>query len=123
MVGQQSNDDRVELEGIRCATVLDGVVDDSVQQELAAALRVVLGLSGFQCVFQLREFHLRDGDDDLVLGLELMVDRALCHSDRVSDHLIRRGANAMLGEQVQAAAFSVRICGALRDVDPRRAVG
>ena len=53
------------------APVLDGVVDDSVQQELAAALRVVLSLSGFQRILQLREFHLRDGDDDLVLGLEL----------------------------------------------------
>ena len=42
-----------------------------------------------------------DGDDDLVLGLELVVDRGLRDADGVGDHLERGPAHPVPAEQVE----------------------
>jgi hypothetical protein len=44
-----------------------------------------------------------NGQDDLVLGVVLVVDGRLGHAERVRDHLQRGAADAVLGEQASAA--------------------
>jgi hypothetical protein len=81
-----------------------GEVDDTGDQRVARAFRVWLGLGGVHGGFQPGELGLRGGDDDLVLGLELVVDGRLRHPDGIGDHLQRGTADAVLGEQARGGA-------------------
>ena len=53
---------------------------------------------GDRC-FEPANWFFHGGDDDLVLGPELVIDGRLGHSDGVGDHLKRRTADAMLAEK------------------------
>ena len=50
---------------------------------------------------QTREHDLGDGQDDLVLGVVLVVDGRLRHAERVRDHLQRGPADAVLGKEAE----------------------
>ena len=69
---------------------------------------------------QLHELELDRGDDDLVLGLELVVDRRLRDADGIGDHLQRRAARRRVGEQVErrgdGASLGAVLSGADRNV-------
>ena len=57
---------------------------------------------GLRCVerdLEPGELGFRRGEDDLVLGGELVVDGRLGDTDLVGDHLERRPADAVIGEQ------------------------
>src|ERR1700749_3638266 len=52
MTGQQTNEYRIELKGVRPLAVLDSVIDNTVQQQLAGDVGIILGLCGFQGVVE-----------------------------------------------------------------------
>ena len=60
------------------------------------------------------ELGFRRGEDDLVLGGELVVDRRLRHTDRVGDHLERRPADAVVGEQRECGGDDPGLRGGVR---------
>ena len=68
-------------------------------QHLARSRAGPLGFRGGHGRLETREHDLGDGEDDLVLGVVLVVDGRLRHADRVRDHLQRGPADAVLGEQ------------------------
>ena len=68
---------------------------------VAAPGPVGLGLGRVERRLEPGQLDLGDREDDLVLGLELVVDRRLRDADGVGDHLQRRAAHAVLGEQVE----------------------
>ena len=68
-------------------------------QHLARSRAGSLGFRGGHGRLQTREHDLGDGEDDLVLGVVLVVDGGLRDADRVRDHLQRGPADAVLGEQ------------------------
>ena len=71
-----------------------------VTQGVACPLPRRLGLSGFDDRLQPRQLVLGGGQDDLFLGLVLVVHGRLGHTDLVGDHLQRGPPDTVLGEQV-----------------------
>jgi hypothetical protein len=51
----------------------------------------------------------------LVFGLELVVDSGFRDTERIGDHLQRRSADAVIGEQVQRGDRDSGLGGATRD--------
>ena len=82
----------------RCATA-ESITWASTSSR--ARVRIRLGVGRVERDLQLHELDLDRGDDDLVLGLELVVDRRLRHADGVGDHLERRAVDPVLGEQAE----------------------
>ena len=105
----------------------DRRIDHLGEHDLARPLRVGLGIGRVERGLQLHELDLDRGDDDLVLGLELVVDRRLRHAEGVGDHLERRAVHTVVGEQPErgrdrpGSAPSLRRTSANRCVDPARA--
>ena len=62
----------------------------------------------------LQMIDLGGGDHDLVLGLELVYIRRLRHPDRVGDHLQRRAAHAVVGEELDRSRDDASLRLALR---------
>ncbi len=120
MVRQQADEDRVELQGVGRVPVFDGVIDDPFEEQFAPPIRRFLGLGGCQRVVQFGEFHLRDGDDDVVLGLELMVDSTFRDADRVGDHPVRRRADTVFGEKLERGVEDALLCRAAVGSHPAR---
>ncbi len=71
-------------------------------------------LGGLECVLKLGELHLRHRDDDLVLGLELVVDGAFRDSGGIGDHLIGRRAYAVFSEELQCRTQGTHLRGGAR---------
>lgn len=71
---------------VLAAPRLDGQLDDAIQQQLTRLGRMVVRLGGFQGPFQATEFAFGERDDDLFLGLELVIDGRLGDADGVGDH-------------------------------------
>ncbi len=99
VVGEQPDDHRVELQGGGRPASFDGHVDDAGEQHFAGPWPGLLGLSGLQRIVEPAELPLGQRDDDLFLGLELVIDGRLGDADRVGDHLQRRAADAVVGDQ------------------------
>ena len=87
MVGEEAHDDWIAEEGALHTTAFDREVDDTDDQHVARPSTGRLGLGGFDPRFDIREFGLGGSDDDLFLGVELVVDGRRRHADGVSDHL------------------------------------
>ena len=68
-------------------------------QHIARSRAGPLGFRGRRGLIQARDHDLGDGEDDLVLGVVLLVDGRLRDPDRVRDHLQGCPADAVLGEQ------------------------
>jgi len=90
------------------AAALEGQVDHAGEQRRARLLRAGLGRD-IEHRFYSRKLVMGNGDDDLVLGLELMVDGGLGYADGVRDHLQRRAADAVLGEQPGCGGDDARL--------------
>jgi hypothetical protein len=112
--GEDAVQDGIAGQGALHAAALEGQVDHAGEQRRARLLRAGLG-RGVEHGFHPRELVVGDGDDDLVLGLELMVDGGLGYADGVRDHLQRRAADAVLGEQPGRGADDARLGRADRD--------
>ena len=98
---EQPHDDRVVLQGPDPAAAAHRHFDHLGQQHLAGLHWIRFGLRGLQRVLQLGQLQFGDGDDDLVLGLELVVDRGFRDADGVGDHLQRGSADPVIGDQIQ----------------------
>ena len=70
-----------------------------------------LGVRGPDRRLEAREHDLRDGEDDLVLGVVLVVDRRLRDADRVRDHLQRRSRDPVLAEELERGVDNARLRG------------
>ena len=73
------------------------------EQHLAGCGAVGLGLRGIESVLQPDQFGLGDRDDDLFLGLELMVDSGFGDAHGVGDHLADAGGDQHLLEATAGA--------------------
>ena len=116
--GEEPDDDGILLERAHDAAALDGEVDHEGEEHLACARAAVLGLGGVERRLELREVDLEHGDDDLFLGLELVVDGGLRDADGVGDHLQRGAAHTVLAEQVERGGDDAGLRGAARGTDP-----
>ena len=87
MVGEEAHDDWIAEEGALHTTAFDREVDDTDDQHVARPSTGRLGLCCFDRRFDIREFGFGSSDDDLFLGVELVVNGRLRHADGVSDHL------------------------------------
>jgi len=90
--------------GKQCAlhvSALDCEIDDSSEEDIAGVVRVLLGLGGLDCHFDSGQFRLGDCQNDLILGLELVIDGCLRHANGIGDHLQRRASDAVLCEELQ----------------------
>ena len=87
VLGEEAHDDRVVLERAHHAPALDRELDHLGQQPVEGPRAVFVGLGRVESRLEPRELDLHRGHDDLLLGLELVVDRGLRHADRVGDHL------------------------------------
>ena len=101
MLREEPDDDRVVLHRAHHAAALDREVDHLGEDDLACPGAVGLGIGRVHRRLQLRELDLDRGDDDLVLGLVLVVDRGLRDADVVGDHLERRAVHPVLGEEAE----------------------
>jgi hypothetical protein len=121
---QEAQHDRIALHDARHVPALDREIDHARDQHLARSRAGALGLRGGHGRLQSREHDLRDREDDLVLGVVLVVDGGLRHADRVGDHLERGAADAVLGEEVERRFDDARLCGRVgRVVERARARG
>ena len=93
----------------------DREVDHLGEHELARPPEVLVGFGRVERRFDLHEVDLDGREDDLVLGLELVVDRGLRHADGVGDHLQRRPVDTVLGEQVERGGDDPGLRGGARD--------
>ena len=89
MVGEEAYDDGIAEEGALHTTAFDREVDVTDDQHVARPSTGRLGLCGFDRRFDIREFGFGGNDDDLFLGVELVVDGRLRHADGVSDQTRR----------------------------------
>ena len=87
VLGEQPDDDGVVLERAHHAAARDGEVDHLRQQRVEGPRTRLVGLGCVERGLESRELDLHRRDDDLFLGLELVVDGRLRHPDRVGDHL------------------------------------
>jgi hypothetical protein len=99
--GQQSNHDRIELQRPHQPAVANRHLDHAYQQRVAGLWPVAVRLGFLERRCQPAEFALSDGEHDLFLGPELVIDGGFRDPDGVSDHLQRGAADAVHGEQVQ----------------------
>ena len=99
VVGEQPHHHRIALEDAHHAPMVDGDVDQPGDEHLATLRPVSLGFGLVEHRFQAGQIGLGGRDDDLVLGLELVVDSAFRDTERVGDHPIGRRTDAVLGEQ------------------------
>src|SRR4029453_17362786 len=99
MLVEEAHHHRIPLEDARHAAGLDGEVDHPGDQQLARSRAGPLRFRGGHRSLQTCEHDLGDGEDDLVLGVVLVIDGCLRHADRVRDHLQGRAADAVLGEE------------------------
>jgi hypothetical protein len=117
VLGEEPDDDGIAQDGAHRATTLDGEVDDPGDEHLARPRRSRLGFGGIEHRFQPGQLGLGHGEDDLVLGPELVVDRRLRHADLLGDHRQRRPPDTLLGEQVESGGHHA----GLRSAGRRRA--
>lgn len=87
VLGKQSYDDRVELQGACRAAPLHGDVDDPAEENVAGFDPVVVCFRRLQRFLESAQFTLGERDDDLLFGSKLMVDSGFRHPDRIGDHL------------------------------------
>ena len=111
---EDADDDRIVLHRAHHAPALDGEVDHLGEHQLACTRQVILGVGSVERRFQLGQLDLDGGEDDLLFGLELVVDRGLRHADRVRDHLQRRPVDAVFGEQVEGGGDDADLRGGAR---------
>jgi hypothetical protein len=111
---EEAQHDRIALEDARHAAALDGEVDHPADQHLARPRGGSLGLRGVHGRLQTCQHDLGDGEDDLVLGVVLVVDGRLRHADRVRDHLQGRPADAVLGEEDERGVDDAGLGGRVR---------
>jgi hypothetical protein len=112
VAGEGPDEHRVSGQRALHAAALDRQGHDAGEQGLARQFCAGLGRGRVEHRLQPRYLSLGGGDDDLFLGLELMVDGGLRHADRVSDHLQGRPADAVLSEQPGGGADDARLRGA-----------
>jgi hypothetical protein len=101
VLGQQSDDDGIELQGAHQPAVANGHLNHAHQQGISCLRPVVVCFGLLERRLEPAEFALGHGDDDLFFGPELMVDSSFRYTDGVSDHLQRRTADTVCGEQIQ----------------------
>lgn len=98
---EDAHDDGVAGQGADPLTPGDCPIDQLDQQGPAGLLTPFVCLRGDERVLEDGQLVLGDRDDDLVLGLVLVVDGGLGHPDGVSDHLQRGAADAVGADEVQ----------------------
>jgi hypothetical protein len=120
--GQQPNHDGIELQRPHQPAIADRHLDHAYQQRIAGFGPISVRLGFLERRTQPTELALGDRDDDLVLGPELVVDSGFRDPYGIRDHLQRRCADAVLGEQVQRGIKYARPRWAVLD-DPQLPVG
>ena len=100
VLGEEPDDHGIAQDAAHRVPAVDGEVDDAGDERVAGAPPRGLGLRGSDHRLQPRQLGFGGGQDDLVLGVVLVVHRGLRHADLVGDHLQRRPADAVLGEQL-----------------------
>ncbi len=116
--GKQSNHDGIELQGPHQPAIPNRHLDHAYQQRIAGLRPISMRLGFLERRAQPAEFALGDREHDLLLGSELVVDSSFRDPDGVGDHLQRRTADTVLGEQVQRGIKHTRAGGAVLD-DPQ----
>ena len=112
---EQTNDDGIVLDRAHHPAARDREVDHLREHQVACTRPGLLGISGVESGFQLRQLDFDRGEHDLVLGLELVVDRGLRHADGVGDHLERRPVDTVLGEQAEGGIDDADLRGCARN--------
>ena len=110
--GQEPDDRGVVEEGVDHPTARDGEVDHLAQQALEGA-RSRLRFGRIERRLEPAQFELDRRHDDRLLRLELVVHGCLRHPDGVRNHLQRRGAHSLLGEQVEGRRHDSHLCRAV----------
>jgi len=111
VVGEEPDDHGIAEDGAHGAAAVDGEVDDADQERVARPRPRGLALGGTDHGIEPSELRLGGGEDDLVLGVELVVDGGLGHADLVGDHLQRGATDAVASEQVQRRRDHARLRG------------
>jgi alkylation response protein AidB-like acyl-CoA dehydrogenase len=111
VVGEEPHDHRVAQQCALHPPPLDGQVDDAGHQDVPGPVPGRFGLGRRDRLRHPGELRVGRGQDDLLLGPELVVDRRLRHPDGVGDHLQRRAAHAVLGEQVDGSVHDAQLGG------------
>ena len=104
------------------AAMFDRLVDHLSQDQLAGLRCRQVGLGQLQRLLQLHQLDLDGGQDDVVLGRELVVDGRLGHAEGVGDHLQRRAVDPVLPEQLEGGMM-MRVCALLRRIDRKSSGG
>lgn len=81
------------------AAVPDGQLDEAADGGLPLHLPGLDRLGDIDDPGDVVEHRTEDGDDDVVLGVELVVHRRLVDAQSVGDHLQGRAADSVFGEQ------------------------
>ncbi len=122
VLGQQPDDDGIELQRAHQPAVANGHLNHAHQQGISCLRPVVVCFGLLERRLEPAEFALGDCDDDLFFSPELMVDSSFRYTDGVSDHLQRRTADTVCGEQIQRGIEYPRPGRAVLD-DPQPPVG
>jgi len=113
--GQQSHHDGIELQRPHQPAIAHRYLDHSNQQGIARLRSVAVRLSFLERGTQPTEFALGDREHDLLLGPELMVDSSFGDPYGVGDHLQRRTADTVPGEEIQRRIEYARAGSAVLD--------
>jgi hypothetical protein len=113
--GQQSDHHGIELQRPHQPAVPNRHLYHAYQQRITGLRPIAVRLGFLERRSQPTEFALGDREHDLLFGPELVVDSSFRDPDGVSDHLQRRTADAVLGEQVQRGIQYARPSGAVLD--------
>ena len=115
MFREEATDHGIVLHGAHHPPPFHGQIDHRGEHPVAGAGDGRLCGHAVQRSFELRELHFDGGADDLVLGLELVVDRRLRDADRVGDHLERSAVHPACGEQIERRMDGAGLGRAARD--------
>lgn len=101
VVGEEAVDDGIVQDGAHGAAVGNREFHDPVHQRVSGPCRRTFCLRRPHHRLQLGQLVLGGGENDLVLGVELVVDGRLGHADGIGDHLQRGPSDPVTGEQVE----------------------
>ncbi len=107
---EEPGHDGIALEVSDQLPALDREIHDLGYEDFQCPVRALFRACGGDRCFEPANWFFHGGDDDLVLGPELVIDGRLGHSDGVGDHLKRRTADAMLAEKPECGLDDSLLC-------------
>ena len=115
VVSEESDDDGITEEGALHTAPFNSEVNDAGDQHITRQRAGRLSLSCRDCRFDIPEFYLSDGKNDLLFCFELVVHGRLGYADGVGDHLEGGTTHTVLGEQVEGGVDNTLLRGTARN--------